>query len=262
MQPTRRPAFPRPALTQFARILLTLGSGESPWLIVAFVLGVTALGVLSNFVFTLVVNPETLTWAAGFRALASVAVLIAAAYGVYRYDLGAAWRTRKLRATFDEGNIAEAHAGLIWLMSKGRIELPLIALQHHSTWSVGERLRHCWILVTPDAAEACDRLALRVPELGYAIELHRVPLANASVENTYRAVEMIYQVAAPEVGLAPPQIIADLTGGQKPMSAGMVLACLPYGRALEYIESDYDPSGKLIDGSQRVLRAGVDFAAG
>jgi len=31
--------MPRPPLTQFARILLTLGSGESPWLIVAFILG-------------------------------------------------------------------------------------------------------------------------------------------------------------------------------------------------------------------------------
>ena len=40
---------------------------------------------------------------------------------------------------------------------------------------------------------------------------------------------------------------------------GQVLACLPYGRLLEYTESERDQDGNVIDGTQRVIQVGVDF---
>jgi hypothetical protein len=251
----------RRALTQFARILLTLGSGESPWLIVAFVLGVTALSVFSNLVFSLSANWGSLTWAAALRVLLAVMVIVGLAYGAYRYDLRSAWQPHTIQASFDEKSIAAAHAGLVWLLSPGSLELPLFALRHHMGGMLGERLQHCWLLISPDAQDTYERLALRVQELRYEVQLHPIPLMEVNIEATYRAVESVYSIEAQEAGLKETQIIADLTGGLKPMTAGMVLACLPYGRALEYIESDRDATGHPLERSQRAIRVGVDFAA-
>ncbi len=44
------------------------------------------------------------------------------------------------------------------------------------------------------------------------------------------------------------------------MTAGMVLACLPHGYALEYVESDRDEAGQIIEGSRRVVRVEMAFA--
>ena len=44
---------PTLSLTHFGRILLTMGSGKSLWLIVTFLLGAVALGVFSNFIFSI-----------------------------------------------------------------------------------------------------------------------------------------------------------------------------------------------------------------
>jgi hypothetical protein len=45
----------------------------------------------------------------------------------------------------------------------------------------------------------------------------------------------IYVQSAAEKGLTPGQIIADYTGGTKPMSAGMVLACREQRWPMEYM---------------------------
>lgn len=257
--PNRPP--PRPALTQFARILLTLGSGESGWLIVAFVLGLIALGVASNFVYTRVVTPESVDGTVFVRVLLAVGGIILAAYGIYQFDLRRAWQRGEIQTDFDERNIAAAHAGLVWLLSPGALDLPLFAIRHHTQHQPGEVLQHCWILVTPDAEETYQRLAARAPELGIQAQLHAVPLNEETIEATYRAVDQIYQQEAARVGLRPEQIIADLTSGLKPMTAGMVLACLPYGHALEYVKSQRDPAtGQFIPGTQRVVQVGVQMS--
>jgi hypothetical protein len=257
MTSPKRPTPSAGALTRFARILLTLGSGESPWLIVAFVLGVTALGVFANFVYGGVAAPESLTWAGALRVLSAVVVLVGLAYAAYRYDLRLAWQSQ--RFAIDEKRLAPRHPGLIWLLSPGGLELPQFAIRHHLTAQGGEPLRHCWLLISPGAQEAFERLSGRVAELGYAVDLHPVRVTAGTIEAAYRAVDQIYTTEAGAAQLRPEQIVADLTGGLKPMTAGMVLACLPHGHALEYIESDRDDAGRPIDGTQRAILVGVDF---
>jgi len=253
--------FSRPALTRFARILLTLGSGESAWLIVSFVLGVTALAVFSNFVYSLAADPGSLSWGSFGRVGLMVAGLILSAFLAYRYDVRLA--ARKFSTVFDEKLLAPSHVGLIWLLSPGSLDLPLFAIKHHC--QVGEdRLRHCWVLMTPGAQETFSRLAARVAELEaelkWDVQLYPMPLGETTIEASYRAVDHVYTVEAARAGLKPEAIIADLTGGLKTMTAGMVLACLPHGRALEYIESKRDEgSGLPVEGTQRAVLVGVDF---
>jgi hypothetical protein len=255
--------FSRPALTRFARILLTMGSGETPWLIVSFVLGVTALGVFSNFVYSAAANPESLSWGGLGRVVLLVGGLILAAFLAYRYD--ALMAARKFRTVFDEKRLAPPHAELIWLLSPGSLDLPLMAIKHHCQKEAGEdRLRHCWLLMTPGAQETFSRLTARVAELEAElkldVQLYPMALGETTIEASYRAVDAVYTVEAARVGLKPEAIIADLTGGLKTMTAGMVLTCLPHGRSLEYIESGRDAGAGLpVEGTQRAVLAGVDF---
>lgn len=82
----------RVSATRFARIMLTMGSGESHWLIVAFVLGAIALGVLSNFVFSAAFSPGSITYWGTIRALGVVVLFVTLAYGAFTYDVETAGR--------------------------------------------------------------------------------------------------------------------------------------------------------------------------
>ena len=254
----------RQTLTRFARILLTMGSGESPWLIVAFVLGVVALGVSSNFVFSLVAFPATVTMGSIARIGLCVAILVVSAYGAYRYDLKLAWDRTKLTPTIKE-NAAPVSAGMVWLLSLGGPDLPCFAIRYHHVNQSAVRLRHCWVLLTPDvkAAGAFEKLETRIDELGYDVELHPIELASDTANVTYQAIESVYTDLArqPEIGLAPHEIVSDMTGGTKQLTAGMVMACLLHEWPLEYIVSQRDKTtGLVIDGTQEAVLVNVDFA--
>ena len=59
--------------------------------------------------------------------------------------------------------------------------------------------------------------------------------------------------------MTPDQVIADITGGTKPLTAGMVLAALTVGGALEYVESERDAEGRPIEDTQRVVLMDTAF---
>lgn len=60
----------------------------------------------------------------------------------------------------------------------------------------------------------------------------------ADAQDTFDAVNRIFRSS----GYEPEDIIADFTGGTKPMSVGMIMACLPAQRSLEYVS--YNPVTK------------------
>ena len=247
-------------LRRFLARMLTPGSGESLWLIVAFMLGVTALALIANLMYGILIDPSSLSAAGVLRAALAVAAFVALAYAAYRLDLRLARRPRRVIPGFDRERSAPAHAGLVWLLSPGKIDLPLIAIEHHLNGEGGTGLKDCWVLITGDAQPTFDKLKARVDELHYAVELHPLHLDATTVEATYHAVDYIYRALVKPQGLAVEDVICDITGGFKQMSAGMVLACLPHGRSLEYVESRRDPAtGEPIKGTQHVVLVGVDF---
>ena len=246
-------------LTRFARVMLTMGSGETIWLIVAFVFGAIALGVISNFVFNLVTEPAGTGGDSAGRVVITVSVLVGLAYIAYRHDQHQTLRSISLQPTFDE-RTAPPQQGLILSLSLGSSKLPLIAINHHDNGRRAPSLKHCWVLVSPDAQEAYETLAKAVAERNYAVELHPIYLITTTIEECYNAVDEVYTSKAALVGLEPDQIIADLTGGLKTMTAGMVLAGLLHDRPLEYVESKRDPmTGQFIEGTQQVIKVGVNL---
>ena len=107
------------------------------------------------------------------------------------------------------------------------------------------------MLPPPQAVPACRSIWATASSSAWAVS-PSTPARLPTVDN-------IYNRALTEQKLEAHQIVADLTGGFKPMTAGMVMACLSYGRLLEYTESKRDATDQLIDGTQRVIEVGVDF---
>jgi len=58
----------------------------------------------------------------------------------------------------------------------------------------------------------------------------------ADAQDTFERVNRVYR----ESGFEAREIIADFTGGTKPMTTGMIMACLPPHRELEYVSLSAD----------------------
>lgn len=190
-----------------------------------------------------------------WRPLVMILLMTGIAYLCYRADRR---RTRVLRAKVEETQQAPPHAGIIWLFGPGRFDHLLFALEHHRR---GGGASHCWLVMqdVKPVHDAYARLSQTLQANGQSTQLHPVYIHQVDVASAYRAVREIFEQRASEVNLTPQDIIADITGGLKPLTAGMVLAALTVGGALEYVESERDKQGEPIPGTQRVVLVDTAF---
>jgi hypothetical protein len=107
--------------------------------------------------------------------------------------------------------------------------------------------------------EAFGRLSQHLSEQAILTRLHPVYIPSLDVEAAYGAVRAVFEREAAEEGLAPGDVVADVTGGTKPLTAGMVLAALTTGGALEYVESERDTDGRPIPQTLRVVLVDTEF---
>jgi len=239
--------------TEFFDIFLR-GAGPSPELLGAFALGLLVVGLLSNLIYDLFTVPEyslTLAWRPAIACL----LLTSLAYLLYQRD---GRRRRGMGVAVDESRQAPPRPGLIWLLGPGRFDHLLFALEHHRK---GGGAAHCWLVMqdTEKVQHAFSQLSQQLLEQGMATRLHPVYIQQLEVQASYQAVRAIFDREALEEGVDPEQIIADITGGTKPLTAGMVLAALTAGRELEYVESERDVQGDPIPGTLRVVLVDTAF---
>lgn len=125
----------------------------------------------------------------------------------------------------------QQHRGLIVLVSKGRPtepDRPLLdqaafhAIQYHQPV-----LEACWLVASSgEGGSLTTAMNLENEFADSAIRFHIRTVGDAfDVEDTYRVIENIYLKELAAEGLQPEEVIADFTGGVKPMSAGVVLLC-------------------------------------
>ena len=60
----------------------------------------------------------------------------------------------------------------------------------------------------------------------------------------YFLVRRVFETLAAQVGITAVDVIADMTGGTKPMTAGMALACSDLNAALEHVPTQFVGSGQ------------------
>lgn len=202
---------------------------EFPWL------GIVGSTVLLAMLINLV--SETLVTSFGLGWSWLVMVLLGLAAAAYMIVLDVNVRQRKL----DLGPLREIdpprkHKGLIFIYSN----LPTFqaAVQHHLP-----ELRHCWLLVTPERQAEADEAKKKFNNVTFSDSLIQHLYHSQAC---YEAVKNIFQTDVPRLGFEPKEIIADITGGTKPMTAGMVVACVEGDYALEHVAAKFDPEGKPI----------------
>lgn len=124
--------------------------------------------------------------------------------------------------------------GLILLVSQLRTGEPLSA---HSAYPAIDyhrgTLRRCWLIATDDSLATAEALAQHFGAYRLESSIHMV--ANGGdVADTLAVVTSIYAQLEQEGTFSTANVIADITGGTKPMTAGMVLAC-GIARPMQYM---------------------------
>jgi hypothetical protein len=101
------------------------------------------------------------------------------------------------------------------------------AIEYHLAAGPDEKgLRVCWLIATAGVEGAVPVAeALRQRYGGQCTVIVRSLGSAFNVQAAYEVVERIYTKEAAAHDLSENEVIADFTGGTKPMSAGMILAC-------------------------------------
>jgi len=100
------------------------------------------------------------------------------------------------------------------------------------------KLEHVWMIVTPEMDDQAKQLRAYAESRG--IKCHELDLPDEYDANRcYQLVRDVFQVHAPAQQVAPAEVIADITGGTKPMTAGMLLACDDLQQMLEHVPTQF-----------------------
>ena len=176
-----------------------------------------------------------------FVGIAVAALLIALA--VVGVSFLASRRRGKVRVT---GEPAPRSRGLIVLVGPERPGAPKPAREaigYHLKDDKGNRvLQHCWLVASTDGLSVAEELAKELEKAGAKGDVVHVKDPTEARE-TYEEVNGIYERELVKAGLADADVIADFTGTTKPMTSGMILACAPKERAMEYLVAQRDDAG-------------------
>lgn len=197
-----------------------------------FILGAVALAVLGNTATDLVklyVGGEVLRlWLILAGAAAALAFLV---YGAYAAGAIRARRVSESYGVSDKPKPRQ-YRGLIAFVSLAQRAHLERAIQYH-----GEKLERVWLVATKDAEELASEIQAEYQ--GPFRYLEFVSLNDPWDLQAVRAViEGIYRERLG--ALAEEDVIADFTGGTKPMTVGMIFACLSPSRHLQYVPARYD----------------------
>ncbi len=209
--------------TPFRRAL-----AEVPWF------GPVVSALLVTMVVDLLTQAVT-TWGGlwlGWGAV--IALTLGTLAFVYAYTVSESRRRgRELGPIADLPNPPQGR-GLIFLFS--RQDTLREAIAYHRP-----HLAHCWLLVTPEMQERAAGVVSRYPDLTFTLH----PLSGRyDSQGCYRTVAHIYREEASRWGMSPQQVIADITGGTKPMTLGMIVACLEGDYPIEHVPTAFDAAGQ------------------
>ncbi|MCC6957558.1 MAG: hypothetical protein IT316_12250 [Anaerolineales bacterium] len=154
--------------------------------------------------------------------------------------------------------------GLVVLVSQGQLaKIPAkAAIKYHFRGENDERdaptLERCWLVtsgepdvepIQPSPGGSPSQSAWKNAhdlESEYKAHLQEISIVEVNPEDpqdVFQKIEQIYKHIR-AIGMAPREVVADLTGGTKVMTSGMALFCALAGNDLEYLK----PRGFFPDG--------------
>lgn len=233
-------------LNDFAEALIKGNSQSSPLLLGVFLCGILAVTLFGNWLYDFSAASLEAPLRSSLLVLGLAGLCVLVGYLLWRRFLGGL----SIDAQVTEQSAVEPHRGLVWLLSPGAIEHLLFAVRQHLP-----RLLRVWIIMTGDPAvqQRLGEFRATVVKEGWSVAVEPVEIEQPDLACTLAAVEAIYQERVPAAGLAPEDVIADITGGLKPMTSGMTLACYVHGWPLEYVSASRDFRGEPRSGGDKVL---------
>lgn len=194
--------------------------------------------VVSAVLVALLVNLLTealTTWGGLWLGWGAVAILVLATVAfAHAYTVSESRRRGQGLGPITDLPNPQKHQGLIFLFS--REETLREAIQYHQP-----RLEHCWLLVTPEMRERATSVMSHFPDLSFTLH----PLGDRyDSQACYQTVLDIYRRGASRQGIPPKQVIADITGGTKPMTMGLIVACLEGDYPIEHVPTAFNAAGQ------------------
>jgi len=213
-----------------------------------FIIAVVLLNLLSNALYEGAKNRLSRpSLVAGAAVL--LLVMIVVGYTVFH------WIRKRFRPQLAIADIAPRR-GLIVLVSQGHLDdIPATAaIRYHFRGEKNELtepvLTHCWLVTSqrpPKEPELISQgpsnesvpsawnnaQALKERYEG-EVDMYIRTIDPENPENIFQVIEQIY-AEAKQLSFEQENLVADFTGGTKMMSVGMVLACTPEDRDLEYM---------------------------
>lgn len=202
-----------------------------------FLIGSLALAILGNAVY------ELLTAVFGATPQFLIA-LIASAVLIFAFVVAGFQRLlrglkRRGGTTVAPDRQASPHPGLILPVSPNPQAADADILAWHQRAAT---LRHCWLLASPSVASSERFRDLKQALLERNVTPHPVLLEDElRADRVYAKVRDAINEAVPVRDAWP--LIADITGGNRVMIAGILLACLDAGVPVQYWVSPRDRRG-------------------
>jgi len=213
--------------TRYVRAPFLRAWQEIPWL------GPVISTVLVTLTISLLYD-----WLKETGGLSAAAVLIAIMGSitlvvVYTYAIVTGRRRSGMAARVSDKPKPPRCKGLIVMVSTP--EIAREAIEYHK-----EMLRCCWLIVTPETKPRAEALKEQYEDVIPYVIIR--PIANRyDTRGCYELVRDIYHQEGPRLGVEPGEMMADITGGTKPMTMGMILASLEGELPVEHIPTEFDP---------------------
>jgi len=193
---------------------------------------------LSAVLLATIINVLTNTlsaWGPWYGWVFIIVLVIVAAVVVISYNRKYAYWTRNLGPIADI-DPPQKFEGLILLLTNQ--DTAREAIQHHMP-----ALKHVWLIVTPEKQKDVSALTGEFPNLPFST----LPISNLyDTQSCYDAVRQIYRRRTRDVKISPKNTISDITGGTKPMTMGMIVACIEGGFPIEHVPTVFDSTNKPI----------------
>lgn len=195
-----------------------------------FLLGTAVIALIIQFIQDWSNHPGV--WQGSYTLTLFVILLTLLAGGVW------AWQNRPQPLFILDEQKPRSRRGLIVLVSKHKGAAPA-AIQHHLP-----TLTDCWLIATSGSAHVAVELAQQFSSDTTSFHYGTPFQVNdGDAASTYRVAKQIFTQEAPNKGLDSTEIIADITGGSKPMTTGLVLASVNERRAIQYVLAKKDNKG-------------------
>jgi hypothetical protein len=174
-------------------------------------------------------------WILSIATGATIAAMTSAVVGFY-YEL----QKRKInQLTVREEDRPEQALGLILLIGIYKSSAPS-AIEYHLP-----KLRYCWLMTSSEGVKTAQALARSYPNVEFYWGDNYI-ISQDDVISSYRVSSNILNRDLSKIGLEKASLMADITGGTKPMTAGLVLACSQNKLSMQYMKSPRDSKGEIV----------------